>query len=66
MKINWRASSLHAAVIGLCNSILQAASAFGAHLTASQNVSITAICNSLLVILSLTVIGVTNGNGTHP
>ena len=61
MKLNVRASSLHAAVIGLSNSIIQAASAFGAHLSSDQNLAITGLVNSLLVILSLLII-----NGTSP
>ena len=65
MHLNPRASSLHAAAVGLLNAILQAISAFGVHLTGDQNVAISAVVNSLLVVLSLLVIQGTAEPG-HP
>lgn len=56
MNINWRASSVHVAVVGLVNSCIQLVSAFGVHLSSDQNAAITAVVNSLLLVLSVTVI----------
>ncbi len=62
MKINWRASSLHAAVVGLSNSVIQCVSSFGVHLSSSQNVAITGVVNSLLLVLSVLVISGTSAS----
>jgi hypothetical protein len=53
VHINWHAAPFHAAVVALCNAVLQAASSFGAHLTGPQEVSITSLMNALLVLLSV-------------
>ncbi len=69
MHVNWRASSMHAAVVALCNSVMQTVVAFGAHLTGQENVSITALVNSVLVLISVAQIATSNGNArtdTHP
>lgn len=66
MSINWRASSLHAAVVGLANSAIQLVSAFGVHLTSDQNVAITGITNSLLLVLSVLLISNTTEPSASP
>jgi len=66
VKINWRASPLHTAIIGLLNSLLQLVSAFGIQISAQQNAAITAVTNSLLFSISVGVVYATNGNnGEH-
>lgn len=60
MSINWRASSVHVAIVGFVNSCIQLVSTFGVHLSSDQNAAITAVVNSLLLVLSLTVIQSTN------
>lgn len=62
-RINWRASPLHAAVMGVCNSMVQVVSAFGIHMNGSQDAAITGILNSLLICGSQLLIAVSNGNG---
>lgn len=61
MKINLRASSLHVAVVGLLNAVLQVVNAFGVKLSDGQNVAITALVNAVLVIVSLVLVTATNG-----
>jgi len=65
MHINWRASSLHAAVVGLANSVLQLVSSFGVHLSSDENAAITSVLNSLLLVLSVLVIQSTGGSETQ-
>jgi hypothetical protein len=60
VTINWRASSLHAAVVGVTNAVLQAVTAFGVTLTGAQNVAITSVTNSMLVLLSALLIASTH------
>lgn len=62
-RINWRASPLHAAVVGFANTAVQLASSFGVHLTAGQDESITSCMNAGLIVVSMIVITATNGNG---
>lgn len=62
MRVNWRASSLHAAVVGMCNSILQLVASFGVDLSGGEDVAITCTVNSGLVLLSVVLIASTNGN----
>jgi hypothetical protein len=59
VKINLRASSLHAAIVGLANAVVQLASSFGVHLTGDQDVAITSCMNAALVVASILFI-----NGT--
>ena len=66
MNINWRSSTIHAAVIGLANSAVQLASAFGVHLTSTQNAAITSFMNAGLVALSAIVISSTGGADAPP
>ncbi len=61
MRVNVRAPGLHAATIGLLNAVLQATQAFGVHMTATQDASITSLVNAFLVLVSLAVIQATNG-----
>lgn len=61
-RVNWRASSVHTAIAGLANTLVQLASAFGVHLTASQDVAITAAVNGALVLVSALVVSSTNGH----
>lgn len=63
MRVNWRASTLHAAVIGVANETVQLASSFGVHLTAMQDESITSLMNAGLILASALIITSTNGNG---
>lgn len=51
--MNWRASPLHAAVVGLANAIMQAVSAFGVHMSDSQNAAVTAVVNATLIVFSV-------------
>ena len=66
MRINWRASTLHAAIIGLANTAVQLASSFGVHLTSSQDEAITSFMNAALIGISAVVISATNGVASKP
>lgn len=61
MRINFRASPLHAAVVGLSNAVIQCVSSFGAHMTSSENVAVTALVNAIWVVVSVVLISATNG-----
>lgn len=61
IRVNWRASSLHAAIVGVFNSLLQVVAAFGVTISGAQDVAITSCVNSFLVLASLVVIASTNG-----
>jgi hypothetical protein len=45
--------ALHAALVALVNASLQVVVAFGVSVSDAQNVAITAVTNSLLVVLSV-------------
>jgi hypothetical protein len=64
--INLRASPLHAAVIALVNSLLQAGPAFGVHVTGTQDVAVTSILNCVLVLLSVAFIQGTSAEAGKP
>ena len=61
--MNWRAPTLHAGVVGLCNAAVQLASSLGVHLSPYQDEAITGFMNAALILLSAVIISSTNGNG---
>ena len=64
--INWRSSTVHAAIVGLANSIVQLVSAFGVHLTSTQNAAFSSFMNAGLIVLSVVVISSTGGANAPP
>lgn len=62
MRLNLRASPLHAAVVGLSNAVIQCVSSFGVHMTSDENVSVTALVNAAWILVSVVLITSTNGS----
>lgn len=60
IHVNWRASSLHAAVVGVVNAVLQVVTTFGVDVSGSQDVAITGATNAILVLLSVVLIASTS------